>query len=241
MGLDADNPIPLHVQLKSILETRILQGQFKDRIPSEKDLMEMFSVSRSTVREAVSTLVREGIVERRHGKGTFVSMKPVQDWLLMTSYTEIVKNLKIQLLDYGVVEPPENIQNVHGFDEKSYHIKRLRSKDNLPVAIEKHYYPIEIGCQLAYYDLNSTILYDVLESDLGVSLWEAEQIITCGYSQEDAIDLGVDESMCLLIIERMITNPEGHLVEYYKGLYRSDMYSFVMKMNRKNTTNVDFE
>lgn len=234
MELDAKNPIPLHVQLKNILENQILQGQYTEKIPSERELMEMYSVSRSTVREAVSALVREGILEKKHGKGTFVSLKPVQEWLRITSFTETIKKMDIKLLDSGIVSTPENIENVSGFHDESYYIKRLRLKDNVPIAIENHYYPMEIGEKLAQYDLNKTILYDVLEGELGIHFWEAEQIITCGYLPKgEAKHLGVTESTCLLITERMITDPDGNLVEYYKGFFRADMYSFVMKMSRK--------
>lgn len=235
MELDSNNPIPLHVQLKNILENQILQGYYKDKIPSERELIDMYSVSRSTVREAVSTLVREGVLEKRHGKGTFVSLKPVQEWLKMISFSETTKNMGIKLLDYGHVVTPENIADANGFEDEAYYIKRLRLKNDIPIAIELHYYPIEIGNKLADYDLNTTLLYDALEEDLHINICDAEQIITCGSpTKEDAEHLSISDTMSLLITERMIYDVEGNIVEYYKGLFRSDMYSFVMKMSRKN-------
>jgi len=234
MELDIKNPIPLHVQLKNILEDQIKHGYYKEKIPSERELMEMYSISRSTVREAVSILVREGVLEKVHGKGTFVNLKPVQEWLSMTSFTETIKQMGIQLLDHGIVPTPENIKNVNGFDDNCYYIKRLRLKGQVPIAIENHYYPLELGQELTKYDLNKAVLYDVLEGDLAINFWEAEQIITTGHpSKEDAVHLDVSEKMCLLVTERMINDPDGHLVEYYRGFFRSDMYSFVMKMSRK--------
>ncbi|GIM44920.1 GntR family transcriptional regulator [Collibacillus ludicampi] len=236
MELDFHSPIPLHVQLKDLLEKQILQGHYTEKIPSERELMDMYSVSRSTVREAISILVREGILEKKHGKGTFVSLKPVQEWLGITSLTETIKKMDIRLLDHGIVPTPENIEHVDGFHDQSYHIKRLRFKDDIPIAIERHYYPLEIGMKLQAYDLNKAVLYDVLEGDLGIHFWEAEQIITCTHPEkEDAEHLGVSESLCLLVTERMISDPEGNLIEYYKGYFRSDMYSITMKMSRKAT------
>ncbi|MBA9027355.1 GntR family transcriptional regulator [Peribacillus huizhouensis] len=235
MELDFNNPIPLHAQLKNILEDQILQGYYKDKIPSERELMDMYSVSRSTVREAVSILVREGILEKRHGKGTFVSLKPVQEWLKMISFTETTKKMGIKLLNHGPVSTPENIADAHGFEDESFYIKRLRLQDDIPIAIELHYYPIELGQKIAEFDLSTTVLYDALEGELNIDFCEAEQIITCGFpSKEDADHLGVTDTMCLLITERMIFDSDGNMVEYYKGLFRSDMYSFNMKMSRKN-------
>ena len=235
MELDIKSPIPLHVQLKDILENQILHGHYKDKIPSERELMDMYSISRSTVREAVSTLVHEGILEKRHGKGTFVSMKPVQEWLKMTGFSEVIKEMGIKLLDVQVVPTPENLENVSGFDDQVTFIKRLRFKGDIPIAIENQYYPLEIGQKLTNgYDLNQIVLYYVLEGELGIHFWEAEQIITCtNPTKEDAEHLEIPESMSLLVTERMITDPDGNPVEYYKALFRSDMYSFVMKMTRK--------
>ncbi|UOF89840.1 GntR family transcriptional regulator [Fodinisporobacter ferrooxydans] len=233
MELDSNNPIPLHVQLKNILENQIRQGYYTDKIPSERELMEMYSVSRNTVREAISNLVNEGILEKIHGKGTFISLRQVQEWLKMTSFTETIKTKGIKLLDQGIISTPDNISNAHGFDDRCFYVKRLRLEGNIPIAIETHYYPLELGQKLSQYDLNKVILYDALEQDLKVVFWEAEQIITCEHpSEEEAEQLDIPQSMCLLVNERMISDPEGNLVEYYKGLFRSDMYSFAMKMSR---------
>jgi GntR family transcriptional regulator len=234
MKLDTQNPIPLHNQLKDILEKQILDGEYKEKIPSERELMDMFSVSRSTVREAVSLLVQEGILEKKHGKGTFVSRKPVEEWLKITNFTETIKNMKIKLLQHGVVSTPDNILESTDFEDHCYHIERLRLKDNIPITIEKHYYPLELGKKLAAYDLNSVILYDTLESDFNINFWEAEQIITCDHpTKTEAEHLDVPETMCLLITERIMTDKDNNFVEYYKGYFRSDMYSFAMKMSRK--------
>ena len=73
--------VPYHLQIKDILEQEILKGKYKEKIPSEMELMERFDVSRSTVRQAVSHLVDEGLLKKKHGKGTFVSFRPVMDWL----------------------------------------------------------------------------------------------------------------------------------------------------------------
>ncbi len=47
-----------------------------DRFPSESELISMFGVSRSTIREAVKLLVAENVVEIRRGKGTYITRRP---------------------------------------------------------------------------------------------------------------------------------------------------------------------
>jgi DNA-binding FadR family transcriptional regulator len=56
----------------------IIEGYYRqgDKIPNETDLSKKFEVSRSTVREAIKTLVSRNILEIRRGSGTFVCEKP---------------------------------------------------------------------------------------------------------------------------------------------------------------------
>jgi len=64
----------LYIKVVQQIERSILQGHFKrgDKIPTEKELMQMFSVSRTSIREAVKILAVSGYVEVRHGYGSFV-------------------------------------------------------------------------------------------------------------------------------------------------------------------------
>ncbi|BCS90118.1 FadR/GntR family transcriptional regulator [Pseudodesulfovibrio sediminis] len=57
------------------LKEMIGQGQLKpgDRLPAERNLAEMFGVSRTTVREGIKALAESGVLESRQGAGTFVS------------------------------------------------------------------------------------------------------------------------------------------------------------------------
>ena len=74
-------------QVKTHLKQRIVASEFEaGRIPSEADLANELSVSRNTIRDALSRLEMEGFVVRRQGAGTFVN-QPV---LLIKSRLEEV-------------------------------------------------------------------------------------------------------------------------------------------------------
>lgn len=239
MLLDYKNHIPLHVQLKNDIEQKIRSGYYTGKVPSEREFMESYSVSRSTVREAISMLVREGILEKKHGKGTFISLRPIQDWLgTLSSTTDIIKRMGMapgaKLISHGVVTPSENIQSLCEFKE-AYFIKRIRFADNIPIAIENQYYPLEIGKKLATYDIDGGTLYDILEKEMHIPFSEADQIITSGHlSKEDAGYLNVPDQFNVLMTERITYDLVGNIVEYYEAAFRSDMYSFKMKLSRKN-------
>jgi len=237
LGLDFKSGMPLHMQLKDILTSEILNDNFKDKIPSERELMDRFLVSRSTVREAISALVQEGILEKKHGKGTFIFHKPVEEWLgSITTYNEIVGEMGMKpgtrLLYQGAETAPESVGNTLGVD-KFYKIDRLRYADNIPIAIEKQYYPLDIGLKLKEFDLNNAAIYDLLELSLGIKLWRADQMITSVQpTREEAELLEIKESVSVLLIERLTYDSSDNLVEYLRGIFRADMYAFRIKLMR---------
>ena len=77
MRIDANNPAPKYLQLKEILKQYFENEHYKagQKIPSENELIGRFDVSRNTVRQALSELVNEGFVYKKHGSGSFFSGK----------------------------------------------------------------------------------------------------------------------------------------------------------------------
>ncbi|WP_182917125.1 GntR family transcriptional regulator [Bacillus sp. PK3_68] len=237
--LNPKDPVPLHIQLRNKIEGLIHEGRYQSKIPSERQLMDEYEVSRSTVREAVAHLVREGLVEKVHGKGTFISSKAIQDWLgSLTSTTETIRKMGMEpgakLVTHGVINPPADIIEATGF-KIAYFIKRVRYANDIPLAIELQYYPVDIGSKLAEFDIDKGTLFDLMEENLGIQLAEAEQLLTSGFlSAEDAELLDVPDLFNVLNTERKLWDHSGRLVEYYVASFRSDMYSFRMKLSKKN-------
>ncbi len=238
MTLNKDSYTPLHIQLKNEIEQLIIEGVYEDQIPSEREFMQRYDVSRSTVREAISSLVREGVLVKRHGKGTYVSIKPIQNWLgHLSSTTEIIRGLGMEpgarLIDFHKVTPSASIQQITGFTE-AFFLKRVRLANDIPVGIEHQYYPLFIGEQLVNYDLDKITLYDVIQGELGISFSEAKQRISCGTtSEENRNYLEVDDTICLLKAERIIKGQDEMIIEYEEAYYRSDLYAFELNLSRK--------
>uniref|UniRef100_UPI0029425048 GntR family transcriptional regulator n=1 Tax=Streptococcus orisratti TaxID=114652 RepID=UPI0029425048 len=99
--------IPAYVKIHDAIRKEIEEGIWKigQRLPSERDLADVYEVSRMTLRQAITLLVDEGILERRVGSGTYVSGRRVQEKMRgTTSFTEIVraqgKTPSSQLISY---------------------------------------------------------------------------------------------------------------------------------------------
>jgi DNA-binding GntR family transcriptional regulator len=67
--------IPNYEKIQQYVLNKIKSGEYRvgDRIPSENELAQLFSVSRLTANKAIKEMSLMGILERTRGKGTFVS------------------------------------------------------------------------------------------------------------------------------------------------------------------------
>lgn len=242
MTLDKHSLMPLHLQLRNLLKLEIDNGMYPEKIPTEVELGEKYGVSRSTVRQAVKTLVDEGVLEKKQGLGTFIAVRPIEEWLgNLSSFHDVVTAMgmepDIQLLEKGFASEPEEIAAALGVDDQFYYVHRLRTANGIPLVYEKQYYPLEIGRALDRLELNNASTYDILETQLGEVLWEAKQQITCAIpTAEEKLFLGLDEPTgCALLSERFVYNQHGGLVEYERNVYRADMYAFTINLTRKRT------
>src|SRR5262244_1320708 len=90
--------IPLYYQLENILREKIMSGVFAAgaRLPTEVELIRLYGVGRITVRQALAALAKDGLIERRRRRGTFVTerktrRRPFQERVDLTgSLDEII-------------------------------------------------------------------------------------------------------------------------------------------------------
>ena len=71
--INRNNPRPLYLQLADFLREQIKSGQIKpgDKLDSEPEMVKKYGIARQTAREALQQLVNEGLIVKKHGKGTF--------------------------------------------------------------------------------------------------------------------------------------------------------------------------
>ncbi len=143
MKLRRDSHVAMHRQLAQQLRQAIAGGGYRpgDRLPTEPELAARHAVSRITARQAVMQLVREGLVVRRQGKGSFVAEPPVHHDLvdLHGIYDELVArgvNPATELLDYAELLPPTNVaERLNSAARKVLHYKRLYLRRGEPFAV----------------------------------------------------------------------------------------------------------
>jgi GntR family transcriptional regulator len=208
-------------------------------IPSERQLSGELGVSRLTVRAALDDLVREGLLERRHGAGTFVSEPKIAQELTMTSFTEDMrrrgmvpasKTLELKTVPAGArlgrllhVSPSERIVVV----------TRLRYADRETMAIETLHVAESLVPGLTAKALEQRSFYELLEERFGIVIVGGSQAIEPTVTnEEESSALGVPLHSPAFLFERTTRSADGKIVEYVRSIYRGDRYRLVSDLTR---------
>jgi GntR family transcriptional regulator len=229
-----------HEALYTALRTEIGSAlRPHDPLPSERELVARFGVSRATVRQAVGRLEEEGLVYRSQGSGTFVAdPATISKSLALTSFSEDMRSRRLtpdsRLLDLTLV--PARVAVAHDLalspGAEVAHLRRLRLADGLPMCIEEVWLPTERVGELDA-DIVGGSLYDVLAAR-GVRPHHADQVIAATVVDADqARLLGVAAYSPALRVDRITYDESGVAVERAESIYRADRYDFRITVTRR--------
>lgn len=232
-----DSPVPLYVQIKEHIRRNIQSGVFEvnERIPSERQLAEQFSVNRLTVSKAISELVQEGLVYTQVGKGTYVSPTKIDQKLQsLTSFTQDMtgrgKLASSRVLYHGIEPASEDVAKALSIlpGAEVIVLHRVRLADEQLIALERSHI-IHALCPdlLTDRDFSQLSLYRVLREDYGIHLTYAHQTIEASIAEQDEIEaLKADPCTPILRITRVTFDGSDQPVEYVHSSYRGDRYKF---------------
>ena len=231
--------LPLYLQLQEVLKDDIQNGRLKpgDQLPPERELSEQFRMSRMTVRQALNQLVNDGLLFRVQGKGTFVARpKITQNLWQLSSFTEDM--LSRGMKPGAVVIEQEIIHADHKLaeyfqlekDMRLIKIRRLRTADGEPIALETTHLPYHAFSGILEKDLQGS-LYELLAREYSIVLVRARQSIEARDARPlEAGLLKIPEKTPVLIIERLSYDNNMHVIEYVNSCYRADKYKFYVEL-----------
>ena len=246
LGLKRTN-IPLYVQLEQIIKSKIIMGELSPgtKIPSDKELCETYQVSSITARQAVLNLVKEGLLYRQQGKGTFVNegtgnVKNIMTLNVKGTIKDVVpENLskqKVYVLGIDLIQCPTRVADVLDLkqNQEAIEVKRKRCDSDEPVSYIKNYLSADIGQKITRKDLQRYSMLHVLRNKLGISLEKGIQYIEAvSADYEIATALKVNISAPVLYLETLIFDQNKQPVEFVQTFYRSDRYKYTLNMNLK--------
>jgi GntR family transcriptional regulator len=210
----------------------------RDQLPTERDLVERFSVSRLTVRRVLERLEAEGKVYRVQGAGTFVSETRFAKSQELTSFSEDMRRRGLKpgarVLTSTEVHAGARIGYKLGVSPGAplYRIARVRTANDRPICLETSHLPANLVPGLLDHPLEGS-LYELLSSAFRINLERAEQEVRCTVLEpEDAGLLEVPSFSPAFNVERTGFDIRGRPIEYAETIYRGDRYSYQMVLHR---------
>lgn len=236
--------IPKYQQLADILVQEIEDGRWdaREAIPSERELEDLYNVSRTTVRKALEVLISKGYLYREHGRGTFVTPPKLQQSLhSLTSFTNDISRRGLEagqrILSVERVDAPvrvrERLELSHE-EQPVMRIERVRLANDEPIGIHIAYLALADDRQITEEEMDRFgSLYELLETKFNIVITEADETLEATAANErEASYLHIREGSPLLLIERTSWTQERRPVEFVKMLYRADRYKYYVHMTR---------
>lgn len=240
--IERDGPVPLYEQIKNRLVAELrAMPHGGTRIFSDAALMKRFRVSRMTVRNAVADLVREGVVKRIPGRGTFLVPLPplhvrldglerfIQEWQFSHPQTPV------KILTFRQAPAPariaERLQIAPG--ERVLFVRRLREDEGEPVILDLRY--VSPACE------KGITREDAARRSLFVTIAERSGIEAVAVEQEigaEAAGAGVARLLHIdtgsIVLRREVTFFATDQRPMLTGFsyYRADRFTFQMRATR---------
>ncbi len=233
--INPDSKLPLYYQLYQVLYNRILQGHWQpgSPLPSEHELVEHYRVSRGTVRQALDSLVREGIINRQQGRGTFVAHPTIEQGAnQMITFGEDMRRRGFEpssnVLFSGLLNASENIaaRLKVPVGEELARIERLRLADGEPMTIEESFLVHRLCRGILRHDYSKLSLRNTLQQEYNQYLVRGEQVVRALPASAEIADwLKLPQGQrVILYIERVSFNQFEETIELLRLYHRGDRY-----------------
>lgn len=241
--LNKNTPVPLYFQLETLILEEIENGTYPpgSMIPTEKELSQIFNISRTTVRQAIMDLVQKERLYRTKSKGTFVAHpKTSQDFMrTILSYDDDVraagKTPSTEVLSFEVVDLPHEIAVEMGQEPgaKAILLYRKRMVDKDPLVRVKTYLPYDLCSFLLEHDFSKESMYAVMSQRPETRV--VKLVRTCearSANSEDTEILGIKRGRPIQYFSSVGYNSDGRIIEYSLARYRGDLSKFRVVISR---------
>ena len=213
--LNSQSPIPLYRQLADIIAAKIDSGEYPldAKIPSEHVLAKRYGVGRPTVRQATELLVRNRMLVRRRGSGTYVQTQKKEVGLFsltgtLSSFQKEGLPLKTRILQKMRLKTTASDSENPFAGQQAYFFSRLGRVRNQPVLIEDIYLHAVLFAGIDRFDLTGRSLSQIVAEQYYMRPVGGKQNFRIGYlSGKKARILEVSDNTPILIVKRFLDFP----------------------------------
>lgn len=239
-AIDRKDNSPLYAQLRRLIIDAIDAGILTPGapLPGEMPLCDRFDISRTAVRQALSQLEHEGVVERFKGKGTFVA-RPKQTERLGDTLVGLFEDVRRRgghvrsdVIEHRTV--PASIDVAAALDIEPgtdvVVLERLRWVDDEPWALSRTWMPADVGAVTFGASLRNESLYALLASAGVVPTTATRSLEATVASPAEGPLLGLTVGAALLRLRSVSHDRAGRAVEYFVALHRGDRSRFTFDL-----------
>ena len=218
---------PLYIQVKEDIKKKIEARVYivNKPIPSEDELINLYSVSRSTIREAILQLVQDGIIHKKRGIGTFVSEPKIGGDLITK------QGFKEEMSNKGIIINT-TFSSICSIDESNFNfsVKRVRSQFDVPLVYSESKLFLDFNL-LEYKEAVNESLYTFLNSKSIVISKIIDEIELTFLNKKTAHHLNMKVNEPALLKTRNCYNQYGSLIEESKSYYNPTLYKYEITHN----------
>ncbi len=242
-GLPAveDQRLPAYARIRDHLAARIVAREWSPgaAIPPEVGLAKDYGISVNTLRRATEQLVREGLLERRQGSGTYVR-RPSFDaslfrWFHFTALDGEVTVPESRIARRTQIRAKQHIADKLGLRLHApvLHILRIRLWAGEPIVVEDLYFPLPLFSRLMTMSEQEIgpLLYPMYEQEFSCLVSQVEDDISIGAAPRlHASLLGLQPGAPVAIIERSSMRLDGSVIEWRRAHGRADRFHYKLRM-----------
>lgn len=238
---------PLHRQVFLVLRDRIISRHYLvgDMLPSEEELAKRFNVSRSTLRYALSELERAGLVEKRHGVGTFVAHQgntervhaSISDIVVLTE--EIARSTKVRVVEVTSGRAPPHVQEAFGSSDADIFQLAVRLRllnSGKPIICVRSYIPEKLAQWIKAEAMAKKSLYDLL-TEAGAPVCSVTQDVTAVLAEPAIASLlELEVGAPLLEMDRLMLDKNKRAVCFVEILANPVFFKLHMDLDDMNVS-----
>lgn len=222
----------IYKQIADSIETAIEQGTliYNDKLPTEKEICNAFSISQTAVKMAYETLINKGLIKRIKGKGTYITNRT-------TYYTDIHSFFHIEQTNkthQQIVLIERTNKDISAMRElglqgmqKYYHIMRIYYSERNPVLLQRAYLPEHLFVDLQSKSHQDKNLYDIIEEEYNHPINELKSTFNpYNASASDALLLNIEADDALYLVRSKIIDPTNQILAYVCNYYPGEFTQF---------------
>ncbi|MGH2616822.1 MAG: GntR family transcriptional regulator [Thermomicrobiales bacterium] len=246
MVIERRRGVTLYAEVRERIEALIASAVLcpGDALPPEGKLQVRFGVSRATVRQALAELERDGIVERRQGRGTFLTLPPMERALPeLTGFSEHVRARGMRpsgrLLAFDLLTA-NGAGDARHFPSGASLVRvvRLRCANDFPVGLHTTHIPAAIAAAAGFDEAglraNPGLSFYALLERAGITLaWAEEHLRARVATAEEGRLLGAAAGVAIMSVLRLSRDGADRLIEAVRADYLGDKYDYVVQLERR--------